>query len=120
MTIAEKLFEIGVKCQACGRTVTCTSRLHNRFQMVCHCGATGGFPLEVGMRAALTSWLVLTGGPIPAAVPPPEGGYHLYTGRGKDGGYLEGFADGGEIAEYYLPPYQRTHTIILEWLESEI
>ena len=106
MTIAEKLFEIGVKCPSCGGSVTCVGRLHNRFQMVCHCGATGGFPLEVGMRAALTSWLVLTGGPIPWSIEPPTHDAPRLT------------SDCGKT--YFLAPHQRTPEIIRPWLEEEI
>jgi len=106
MIVFDKLLEIGVKCPR-GNALMCTKDDAHSYRLWCACcGMTPSDGAYTSMLGALTSWLVLTGGPIPWSIEPPTHDAPRLT------------SDCGKT--YFLAPHQRTPEIIRPWLEEEI
>lgn len=124
MTIADKLLESGLHCPCGG-----ACRVNDN---IVYCTVCGGQTDQYGsIIAALTAWLILTGGPVPGEVLPPvnvaiwmdfPGDVISEAGQYCGDVYIPNW-DGGTGAIFPEPLrwwfLERTESIIRPWLESE-
>jgi len=123
MTITDKLLAEGLTCPCGGRVDIVEFKIQHEIVPICaECG--GGFAVafnENHTLELLAAWLVLTGGPVPGSVKPPNNMWRRDLKAnyvGPEWAYGSYFED--EVEMYMLTAGERTVPIITEWLQREV
>jgi hypothetical protein len=118
MTVLDRLLEIGLKCPCCKGEVY-ISRLETvDYRVRCAmCRCRGD--LSHNEINAITSWLILTGGPVPGEIPPPDdwGRWCLVVDTWIFGGFTSFVV---RPKSWMFWPSERTPEIITPWLGMEV